>query len=92
MYSTFTTLALAGVLAFLAMAAPAPTPLVLDFHAREVAVRFTNAFPEYFCANSRQTLFWQGGSGTYDVNATLHYAGHDGADDKVCPGPLYHFT
>lgn len=51
---------------------------------RDVApLEFTMALPEYFCANSRQTLYWRGGSGTYDVTSTLHYQGLPEDNDKV---------
>ena len=58
-------------------AAPADSP-------RAAALEFTMALPEYFCTNSRQTLFWHGGSGdSYTVISTLHYSGYDVSDAKI---------
>ena len=47
------------------------------------ALEFTMALPAYFCADSRQTLYWRGGSGTYNASSVLHYAGYDNSYDKV---------
>lgn len=47
------------------------------------ALEFTTSFPEYFCANSVQTLYWRGGSGVYDVQARLHLQGYPEENDKV---------